>query len=190
MGLYLFDYRYKMSPWRSRIMLTFHSRLPQKGRAMHKTTKKWNFTKQAQILMLSSLGAATPTFTFDGCKVKCFSNNVTEEHGDQTLATLTECTFGGYAEQTLDAIGGTAPALLGPLFADPDNAGLMVPLAFVGGEVDAPGENIHGVYLVNSTEDQLLGYEKFDSPVPILTGGDYLQYDLILPGPYQVNLTT
>lgn len=153
----------------------------------HRTTKNWTWTKAAADLMAASLGAATPTFTLDGTKLKFAQEIPGGDNGfAQVIGDFTLSDFDGYADHTLSEIGGTAPALVGPVNLDASNIGLNVTVNSVcSADQEDPGQLIKAAVLTTGTDTVCLGYEIFsaEDQVPILNDGDYLQYDLRLPIP-------
>ena len=144
----------------------------------HKKTQNWRWTLAAQDAMLTSLGAATATFTLVGAKLKTALNAPEDQGRNQILGDFTESTFTGYAEITLGAIGAGTPTVNGPLILNANQTGLNASCSFIStANQDPAGEQIMAVFLTNPAEDALWGYEILEEPVPVELDGQFLQYD-------------
>lgn len=157
---------------------------------MYKTTKDWQWTRVGMDAILASLGAATPTFTFDGCKVNFAQNDFVDDGADTAVAAMTVADFDGYATKTLGAIGASTPPMNGPLNVDSGNIGINVSITEECTADQDPSQQIYGAYLTDSTGASLYGFEKFADVAPIINDGDFLQYDLVLALPLTITLAT
>lgn len=156
---------------------------------MYRTTKKWTWTKAALNLMLVSAGTDTPTFTLAGTKIKAVQNDFTDNGMDTVIGDVTISTFTGFAATTLGTIAASTPSISGPLNVDTNNQGLNVSVIQACTVAPAaPGENITGEILTSGSDTILLGFTKFSEAVPITQVGDFLQFDLVIPGPSAITI--
>jgi hypothetical protein len=150
----------------------------------HRETKTWNKTKAAADLEAASVGASTATFTHVGTKLK-FAKEITVDAGfAQTVDDFVECDYDGYAEFTLDEVGGDPPEIQGPVNINSTTIGNVTLVNGVcTADQEDPGQSVVAVYQTSGDDTLCLGYEKFapGQAVPILNDGDYLQYDWKYP---------
>jgi hypothetical protein len=96
---------------------------------------------------------------------------------DTLPADFTEATYSGYAPIALPL------PLIGGVNADGTTLGWLKSILFVAGAVVAPGETIAGYWIdeaaVGGTD--LYMAERFVTPIPIVTVGDFIDVDVIMP---------
>jgi len=91
-------------------------------------------------------------------------------------ADFTEATFGGYA-----AVG---TLNTGTPFNSPSGDGLLGVSGaqfFADSTIVPPGEVILGYYITNTAGTVVLWAEEFDTPVPIVNDGDFIDLAIALP---------
>lgn len=127
---------------------------------------------QALLAALSTRPAAALWVTPN---VHLFTNAI-QPNSRTALTDFTEATFAGYATVAL-------PALAGPVHVSPDAEALLGEVNFIGGAVVAPGENIRGYYITDTTNAILYASEAFDEPVSIAAAEDFLSLLIQIPEP-------
>jgi hypothetical protein len=121
--------------------------------------------------LLAALSARPAAALWATPNVHLFSNMITPT-AESLLADFTECTFAGYAAVAL-------PTLAGPVHLANDAQALLAEVNFIGGSVVAPGQNVMGYYITDTTNALLYVAELFGAPIPIANPGDYLTLALI-----------
>lgn len=147
----------------------------------HRTTKNWKWTRAGAEAIAASMGAATPTFTMDAKKLHLAKAIGQDEGFGQVIGDFTESDFDGYAAATLDASGGIAPTLEGPLNLSGSAIGLVATVNWACTADQDPAQDIAAVYMTDGASTVALGYEVFADPPGVVSEGDYLQYDLAVP---------